>query len=71
VAIARARAHDPPVIRADEPTGNLDSATSGAIFSLFGELARSGKTVVIVTHEREAVTGAGRTVTLADGRVVA
>jgi putative ABC transport system ATP-binding protein len=71
VAIARALANDPPLILADEPTGNLDSVTSAAIFALFGELARSGKTVVIVTHEREAVTGAGRTVTLADGRVVA
>jgi len=69
VAIARALANDPPLILADEPTGNLDSATSGDVFRLFGELARGGKTVVIVTHEREAVSGAARTVTLADGRI--
>ena len=69
VAIARSLANDPPVILADEPTGNLDSTTSEAIFRLFGDLARDGKTVVIVTHEREAVSGAVRTVTLADGRV--
>ena len=70
VAIARALANDPPLILADEPTGNLDSATSAAIFRLFGDLARDGKTVVIVTHEREAVSGVVRTVTLADGCVV-
>jgi putative ABC transport system ATP-binding protein len=70
VAIARALANDPPLILADEPTGNLDSATSASIFGLFGELAAAGKTVVIVTHEREVVTGVGRTVTIADGREV-
>jgi len=70
VAIARALANDPPVILADEPTGNLDSATSAAIFRLFGALARDGKTIVVVTHERDVVSGAGRTVTLADGCVV-
>lgn len=69
VAIARALANDPPVILADEPTGNLDSVTSVAIFRLFGELARDGKTVVLVTHEREATTGVSRTVTIADGCV--
>ena len=69
VAIARALANDPQLILADEPTGNLDSATSAAIFRLFGELARDGKTVVIVTHEREDVSGVGRTVTLRDGCV--
>jgi putative ABC transport system ATP-binding protein len=69
VAIARALANDPPLLVADEPTGNLDSATGEAIFRLFGALAREGKTVVVVTHEREAVSGAGRTVTLVDGRV--
>jgi len=69
VAIARALANDPPLIVADEPTGNLDSTTSEAIFRLFGDLRADGKTVVIVTHEREAVSGAGRTVTIADGCV--
>jgi len=70
VAIARALANDPPVILADEPTGNLDTATSAAIFRLFGDLAGDGKTVIVVTHEREAVSGVVRTVTLADGCVV-
>jgi len=71
VAIARALANDPPLLLADEPTGNLDSATGAAIFSLFESLAAAGRTVVIVTHERDAVHGPARTVTLADGRVVA
>jgi putative ABC transport system ATP-binding protein len=68
-AIARSLANDPPVILADEPTGNLDSETGAAIFRLFGDLAREGKTVVVVTHERDALSHADRTVTLADGRV--
>ncbi len=67
VAIARALANDPPLLLADEPTGNLDSATSAEIFQLFGSLAAAGKTVVVVTHERDALTGVHRTVTLADG----
>jgi putative ABC transport system ATP-binding protein len=67
VAIARALANDPPVILADEPTGNLDSATSAEVLHLFGELAADGKTVVIVTHERDATSGVSRTVTIADG----
>lgn len=69
VAIARSLANDPPLILADEPTGNLDSATGVAIFRLFGELAGDGKTVIVVTHEREAATAVGRTVTLSDGRL--
>ncbi len=69
VAIARALANDPPLILADEPTGNLDSATGEAVFRLFGDLVADGKTVVIVTHEREVVSGVSRTITLADGCV--
>jgi putative ABC transport system ATP-binding protein len=69
VAIARALANDPPVLLADEPTGNLDSETSVAIFRLFGALASEGKTVVVVTHEREAAAAVDRTVTIVDGRV--
>jgi len=69
-AIARALANDPPLVVADEPTGNLDSETGAGIFSLFSELVAAGKTVVIVTHERDAVSGVRRTVTLADGAVV-
>jgi len=69
VAIARALANDPPLILADEPTGNLDSHTSAAVFELFGELAREGKTVVVVTHEKDAAATTGRVVTLVDGAV--
>jgi putative ABC transport system ATP-binding protein len=69
VAIARAMANDPPVILADEPTGNLDTPTGAAIFRLLGELAAAGKTVIVVTHEREAASAVGRTVTIVDGSV--
>lgn len=69
VAIARALANDPPLLVADEPTGNLDSETGAAIFALFGELAAAGKTIVIVTHEPDSVSAAGRIVTLLDGRL--
>jgi putative ABC transport system ATP-binding protein len=70
VALARALANDPPVILADEPTGNLDSETGAGIFQLFGELAAEGKTLLVVTHDREAATSVSRTVTIVDGCVV-
>ena len=69
-AIARAFANDPPVIVADEPTGNLDSRTAAAVLELLTQLARDGKTVVLVTHERELGRVADRVITLADGRLV-
>ena len=69
-AIARAFANDPPVIVADEPTGNLDSRTAAAVLELLAGLARDGKTVVLVTHERELGRIADRVITLADGRLV-
>ena len=69
-AIARAFANDPPVIVADEPTGNLDSRTAAAVLELLGSLARDGKTVVLVTHERELGRIADRVITLADGRLI-
>jgi len=69
-AIARALANDPPILVADEPTGNLDSTTASSVLSLLLDLARQGKAVVVVTHERELGTTFERTVTLADGRVV-
>ena len=70
VAIARALANDPPLIVADEPTGNLDSQTATAIFELFAMLASSGKTVVVVTHEREFSSYFENTINIADGVIV-
>lgn len=70
VAIARALANDPPLIVADEPTGNLDSQTATAIFELFIKLTRSGKTVVVVTHEREFSTYFENTINIADGVII-
>jgi len=70
-AIARALANDPPIILADEPTGNLDSHTAEAVLDVFADLATGGKTIVMVTHERGAQRHTSRSVTLADGRVVA
>jgi putative ABC transport system ATP-binding protein len=69
-AIARALANDPPIIVADEPTGNLDSQTARSIFQLFKGLAASGKTVLIVTHETEFSDMFETTVTLEDGQIV-
>ncbi len=69
-AIARALANDPPIVLADEPTGNLDSETAGAIWELLEGLAAAGKTVVVVTHERAASRPSARVIELADGRVV-
>jgi putative ABC transport system ATP-binding protein len=69
-AIARALANDPALIIADEPTGNLDSATATAIFELFARLARAGKTVVVVTHEREFSRYFENVIALSDGVVV-
>jgi putative ABC transport system ATP-binding protein len=69
-AIARALANDPALIVADEPTGNLDTRTADAVLDLLTGLARRGKTVVVVTHERRWVERFDRVVTLVDGRVV-
>ena len=69
-AIARALANDPPLIVADEPTGNLDSHTAGAVLALLAGLVHLGKTVLMVTHERDLSRIADRVVSLADGRVV-
>jgi putative ABC transport system ATP-binding protein len=69
-AIARALANDPPLLLADEPTGNLDSATAEAVLELFADLNAEGRTIVVVTHERDIRSIAGRQVTLQDGRVV-
>jgi putative ABC transport system ATP-binding protein len=68
-AIARALANDPPLILADEPTGNLDSASAGAVLALLRELATSGTTVLVATHERDIAAVADRVVELQDGRL--
>lgn len=70
VAIARALANDPPIVVADEPTGNLDSQTSIAVLTLFSELVNEGKTVVMVTHERDVEKWVNRTVLLEDGAII-
>ena len=71
VAIARALANEPSVVLADEPTGNLDSATAHSVFDLLRELATSGTTVVIATHETDIARVIDRTVEISDGRLVA
>ncbi len=68
-AIARALANDPLLIAADEPTGNLDTQTSHEILELFRELRQEGKTVVMVTHERDITPYASREITLKDGEI--
>jgi putative ABC transport system ATP-binding protein len=70
VAIARALANDPPIVVADEPTGNLDSQTADDILTLFRQLTADGKTVVMVTHERDIAAWVADVVMLADGRIV-
>jgi putative ABC transport system ATP-binding protein len=70
VAIARALANDPPIIVADEPTGNLDSATAAAVFGLFHDLVDAGKTVIMVTHDHELAARTRRIVHMVDGRVL-
>jgi putative ABC transport system ATP-binding protein len=71
VAVARALANVPAVLLADEPTGNLDSRTSDAMLEMIAGLVGDGQTVVMVTHERGAIRVASRTISLADGRIVA
>ena len=70
VAIARALANDPPLIIADEPTGNLDSHTAAEVFALFEALVAEGKTVFVVTHDLDLAQRAHRVITLADGAIV-
>jgi putative ABC transport system ATP-binding protein len=67
VAIARGLANDPPVIIADEPTGNLDSKTAERVFRMFNTLVSRGKTIIIVTHDNEMAKRATRVATIADG----
>jgi len=70
VAIARALATDPPILAADEPTGNLDSATAAAVFSLFERLTDLGKTILMVTHDPDLARRATRQLHILDGKIV-
>ena len=70
VAIARALANEPPIMLADEPTGNLDSKSSIEIMEIFRNLNEGGKTVIIVTHERDIAEYTDRIVTFKDGQIV-
>lgn len=69
-AIARALANDPPVLVADEPTGNLDAKTGQAVAAIFSDLVKAKKTVIIVTHENVSLNSFQRIVTLSDGNIV-
>lgn len=70
VAIARALSNDPPIVLADEPTGNLDSKTASVIFELFQNLVKQGKTVIMVTHDSSLARRVNRTILIADGEIV-
>jgi ABC-type lipoprotein export system ATPase subunit len=70
VAIARALANDPPILIADEPTGNLDSRTADAVFEMFEALVKQGKTIVMVTHDSALARRVSQTVLVADGEIV-
>lgn len=70
VAIARSLANDPPLLVADEPTGNLDHRTADSVIELFGELTRAGKTILMVTHDAELARRGSRIVTVDEGQVV-
>jgi ABC-type glutathione transport system ATPase component len=70
VAIARALANDPPIVIADEPTGNLDSKTADSVFELFRNLVTQGKTIIIVTHDSGLARRTDRTALITDGEIV-
>jgi putative ABC transport system ATP-binding protein len=69
-AIARALANDPPILIADEPTGNLDTRSALGVFELFDSLVEQGKTILMVTHDRKLALRTMRTLLIADGRLV-
>jgi putative ABC transport system ATP-binding protein len=69
-AIARALANDPPLLVGDEPTGNLDSGTSGMVFDLFEKLVAQGRTFLMVTHDRELASRISRVIEVRDGKLI-
>ena len=70
LAIARAMANDPAILVADEPTGSLDSATASAVIDLFAGLVRQGRTILLVTHDKDVAKRGSRIITIADGAIV-
>jgi putative ABC transport system ATP-binding protein len=70
VAIARALINDPPIILADEPTGNLDSHSGGEVMGVLSELNQQGRTIVVVSHDPDVIMGAQRSIRLHDGRIL-
>jgi putative ABC transport system ATP-binding protein len=70
LAIARAMANDPPLLVADEPTGSLDSATAEAVLGVFDDLVQRGKTVFLVTHDKDVAEHASRVIEISDGIIV-
>ena len=69
MAVARAIVTDPALILADEPTGNLDTHSGAEVMALLHELHRGGRTIVLITHEAEVASQAGRQIHIRDGRV--
>ena len=70
VAIARAIAQAPPIILADEPTGNLDSHSTGEIMQILRDLHKEGRTVILITHDNDIAERADRVIRISDGRIV-
>ena len=70
LAIARAMANDPAILVADEPTGSLDSGTATAVIDLFADLVRQGRTILLVTHDKDVAKRGSRVITLADGAIL-
>lgn len=68
-AIARALANDPPLLVGDEPTGNLDARTAGEVFDLFSQLVEQGKTMIMVTHDKELAQRVPRRIEITNGRI--